>query len=233
MGGVLKPVVLVVEDEPNQAEMLIYNLEAAGYQALHAPTGEDALALAKDHEPDMILLDWMLPGISGMDVCRALRKNKQTAHVPIIMLTARGEEADRVQGLDNGADDYVVKPYLPSELLARVRAMLRRMRPTSGDKIEYGELVLDLDERKAKYFGDPVHLSATEYRILAAMAEKPGKVFSRERLLNLAWDRDADVELRTVDVHIRRLRKALSANGKEDPVRTVRGAGYSLAEAGE
>ena len=232
MTQVLQPLVLVAEDEPQQAEMLIYNLEADGYQTMHAPDGEEARMIAIKYKPDIILLDWMLPKRTGIEVCSILRSTDETRDIPIIMLTARGTEADRVRGLDIGADDFVVKPYLPSELLARIRALLRRTRPaTTKDAIEHGELQLDLNAHKVRYEGEELHLSATEFRLLTVLAEQPGKVFSRERLLDLAWGHDVYIEARTVDAHIRRLRKTLTEDGRKDPIRTVRGSGYALAEA--
>ena len=226
----LHPLVLVAEDEPQQAEMLIYNLEADGYQTVHAPDGEEARMIAIKYKPDIILLDWMLPKRTGIEVCSILRGTEETKSIPIIMLTARGTEADRVRGLDIGADDFVVKPYLPSELLARIRAVLRRSRPaTTGNIIAHGELHLDLDAHKVSYVGAELHLSATEFRLLAVLAEQPGKVFSRERLLDLVWGHGVYIEARTVDAHIRRLRKTLTRDSRNDPIRTVRGSGYALA----
>jgi len=228
----LKPLVLVAEDEPQQAEMLIFNLQSEGYQTMHAKDGEEARELSIEHKPDVILLDWMLPKNTGIDVCSILRNTDKTKDIPIIMLTARGSEADRVRGLDIGADDYVVKPYLPSELLARIRAVLRRSRPATTETIiQRGELILDLDAHKVSYEGSNIHLSATEFRLLAVLAEHPKKVFSRERLLDLVWGLNVYVEARTVDVHIRRLRKTLTNEGQPDPIRTIRGSGYALADS--
>ncbi len=230
MKQTLQPLVLIAEDEPQQAEMLVYNLEADGYQTIHAPDGEEACSLAIKYKPDVILLDWMLPKRTGIEVCSILRNTDETKSTPIIMLTARGSEADRVRGLDIGADDFVVKPYLPSELLARIRAVLRRSRPaTSETVIACGELTLDLEAHKVTYEGTSIHLSATEFRLLAVLAEHPKKVFTRERLLDLAWGRNVYVEARTVDAHVRRLRKTLTKEGRKDPIRTVRGSGYALA----
>lgn len=227
------PLVLVVEDEPHQAELLLYNLASSGYRTEHAADGETAVRIAREEEPDIIVLDWMLPNLSGIDVCRTLRHDRATRDIPIIMLTARGEESDRVHGLDSGVDDYIVKPFLPSELMARIRAVLRRTRPgKSASRIDVGDLSLDLDTYTVTYGGDAIGLSITEFRILAALAERPEKVFSRERLLDLAWERGIHVEIRTVDVHIRRLRKQLTATGKKDPIRTVRGVGYALSSGG-
>jgi two-component system, OmpR family, phosphate regulon response regulator PhoB len=229
MKQVLQPLILVAEDEQHQADMLIYNLKAAGYQTMHAVDGEEAHLLANKCKPDLVVLDWMLPKCTGIEVCSILRNNDDTKDIPIIMLTARGTEADRVRGLDFGADDFVVKPYLPSELLARIRAVLRRSRPATSEKIiECGNLRLNLETHEVFYEGANIHLSATEFRLLAVLAESPGKVFNRERLLDMAWGRDIYIESRTVDVHIRRLRKNLTDNDRKDPIRTVRGSGYAL-----
>lgn len=226
-----EPIVLIVEDEVAQMEMLAYNVEALGYTALRADTGEEGMLLAAEHEPDLIILDWMLPGQSGIEICRQLRRKPETKATPIIMLTARGQEEDRVRGLDTGADDYVVKPYSVNELMARVRAMLRRASPTSvGEVLSHGDITLDAEQHRVTRDGAPVHLGPTEYRLLAVLMEKPGRVYSRERLLDLVWGRDIYVEARTVDVHVGRLRKALKGLGKDDPIRTVRGAGYALDE---
>lgn len=223
------PTVLIVEDEIAQMEMLAYNVEALGYVALRADTGEEGLLLAAEHEPDLIILDWMLPGQSGIEICRQLRRKPETKATPIIMLTARGQEEDRVRGLDTGADDYVVKPYSVNELMARVRAMLRRASPTAvGEVLNHGDITLDAEQHRVTRSGTPVHLGPTEYRLLAVLMEKPGRVYSRERLLDLVWGRDIYVEARTVDVHVGRLRKALKGAGTDDPIRTVRGAGYAL-----
>ncbi|MEX2616058.1 MAG: phosphate regulon transcriptional regulator PhoB [Alphaproteobacteria bacterium] len=225
----MKPFILIVEDEPPQAELLSYNLEREGYRTRVASDGDEALALASEDPPDLIVLDWMMPEISGIEVCRQLRRRADAKNLPIIMLTARGEEADRVRGLDSGADDYMVKPYSPGEMVARIRALLRRTRPGFSDEtLEYGGVVMDLAAHKVTCNGKPVRLGPTEYRLLLTLIERPGRVFSREQLLDLAWGREIYVEQRTVDVHIRRLRKALSDAGSEDLIRTVRGAGYSL-----
>lgn len=229
MTGATSALVLVVEDEAAQAELLKYNLEAEGFQVAHASDGEEALVLVDEAEPDLILLDWMLPKLSGIEVCRNLKRQTQTKQIPIIMLTARGEEADRVRGLDTGADDYVTKPYSVNELIARVRAMLRRTRPGSvGEVMSYGDIKLDAGEHKVTRSGTFVKLGPTEFRLLSTFMERPGRVWSRESLLDRVWGRDKEVDLRTVDVHIGRLRKALSADGAADPIRTVRGAGYAL-----
>ncbi len=225
----MKPFILIVEDEPPQAELLSYNLEREGYRTRVASDGDEALALTSEDPPDLIVLDWMMPEISGIEVCRQLRRRADAKNLPIIMLTARGEESDRVRGLDSGADDYMVKPYSPGEMVARIRALLRRTRPGFSDEtLEYGGIVMDLAAHKVTFNGKAVRLGPTEYRLLLTLIERPGRVFSREQLLDLAWGREIYVEQRTVDVHIRRLRKALSDAGSEDLIRTVRGAGYSL-----
>jgi two-component system phosphate regulon response regulator PhoB len=225
----MKPYILIVEDEAPQAELLSYNLEREGYRTRVASDGDEALAVTAEESPDLVVLDWMLPEISGIEVCRQLRRRVDSKHLPIIMLTARGEETDRVRGLDSGADDYMVKPYSPGEMIARIRALLRRSRPGFSDEtLEYGGIVMDLAAHKVTFNGKPVRLGPTEYRLLLTLIERPGRVFSRERLLDLAWGREIYVEQRTVDVHIRRLRKALSDAGGNDLIRTVRGAGYSL-----
>ena len=224
-----EPSVLIVEDEIAQMEMLSYNVEAEGFRVLRAMDGEEALLTAEEDQPDLIILDWMLPNLSGIEVCRQLKRKSETEQIPVIMLTARGQEEDRVRGLDTGADDYVVKPYSVNELMARVRAIIRRTRVGgSGGAIQHGDIVLDPEQHKVTRDGSPVHLGPTEYRLLAVLMEKPGRVYSRERLLDLVWGRDIYVEARTVDVHVGRLRKALKAFGEVDPIRTVRGAGYSL-----
>jgi two-component system phosphate regulon response regulator PhoB len=220
--------ILVVEDEASLATLLSYNLEKAGYDVSVATTGEDAMLLLEEEPPDLVLLDWMLPHLSGIEICRRLRRMPQTRELPVIMLTARGEEADRIRGLDTGADDYVTKPFSPSELVARIRALLRRARPAlSANELSTGELVMDLEAYRVRYDGEEVPLGPTEFRLLRHFMEHPGRVYSREQILNAVWGHDIHVEERTVDVHVGRLRKALRAAGK-DPIRTVRGAGYSL-----
>lgn len=229
MTGSVNALILIVEDEPAQLELLSYNLEAGGFRVARARDGEEALLLADELRPDLILLDWMLPKLPGIEVCRQLRKHRGTKLTPIIMLTARGEEEDRVRGLDIGADDYVTKPYSVNELVARVRAMLRRTRPGSvGELLTYDDIELDAEEHKVTRAGLPIRLGPTEYRLLLTFLERPGRVWSRDDLLDRVWGRDKDVDLRTVDVHIGRLRKALVAHGKPDVIRTVRGAGYAL-----
>ena len=231
MADATDPVVLVVEDEPAQMEVLRYNLKTEGYQVVTAMTGEDALLLAGEIGPDLVLLDWMLPNLSGIEVCRRLKRSKGTSDVPVLMLTARGEEEDRIRGLDIGADDYVVKPYSVKELMARVRAVLRRSRPSvAGDVLVYDDIELDQQQHRVTRNGIPIALGPTEYRLLLTLMEAPGRVWSRENLLDRVWGRTADVETRTVDVHIGRLRKVLR-NGRGDPIRTVRGFGYSLDSA--
>ncbi len=229
MANATAPLILVVEDEPAQLELICYNLQKEGFAIERASDGEEALLLAGEVKPDLIILDWMLPHVSGIEVCRQLRSQKNTRHIPILMLTARSAEADRVRGLDTGADDYVVKPYSVDELIARTRAVLRRTRPASvGEMLTYEDLVLDTERHKVKRGGQKLKLGPTEYRLLCTFMEKPGRVWSREQLLDRAWGRDADVDLRTVDVHVGRLRKALLKDGQQDLIRTVRGSGYSL-----
>ena len=227
--GADQPHVLVVEDEPAQREVLAYNLEAEGFGVAKAETGDDALMLVNETQPDVIILDWMLPGVSGIEICRRLKSNSDTRKIPVIMLTARSEEADRVRGLETGADDYVIKPYSVIELMARVRTQLRRVRPaTIGERLEYSDILLDAETHRVTRGGDAIKLGPTEFRLLSTFMEKPGRVWSREQLLDRVWGRDIYVDTRTVDVHIGRLRKALCQHGGEDPVRTVRGAGYAL-----
>lgn len=223
------PSVLVVEDEPAQREVLVYNLEAEGYGVSRAEDGDEALVLVQEAEPDVIILDWMLPGVSGIEVCRRLKASNSTRGIPIIMLTARSEEADRVRGLETGADDYVVKPYSVNELMARVRTQLRRVRPsTVGEKLEFDGISLDAETHRVTREGNEIKLGPTEFRLMATFLEKPGRVWTREQLLDRVWGRDIYVDTRTVDVHIGRLRKALCRDGQDDPIRTVRGAGYAL-----
>lgn len=229
MAGVDHPTVLVVEDEPAQREVLAYNLEAEGFNVSKAENGEEALMLVDEVSPDIIVLDWMLPNVSGIEVCRRLKTRAETRGVPIIMLSARSEEVDRVRGLETGADDYVVKPYSVVELMARVRAQLRRTRPAAvGEQLEFDDIVLDAETHRVHRAGQLLKLGPTEFRLLSTFMEKPGRVWSREQLLDRVWGRDIYVDTRTVDVHIGRLRKALCQFGGDDPVRTVRGAGYAL-----
>ena len=224
-----QPTVLVVEDEPAQRELLAYNLAAEGFRVVQAENGEDGLLLVDEENPDIIVLDWMLPSVSGIEVCRRLKTRTDTRSIPIIMLSARTEEVDRIRGLETGADDYVVKPYSIPELMARVRAQLRRVRPaTVGQQLTYGDILLDAESHRVFRNEAPLKLGPTEFRLLATFMEKPGRVWSREQLLDRVWGRDIYVDSRTVDVHVGRLRKALCQYGGDDPVRTVRGAGYAL-----
>jgi two-component system phosphate regulon response regulator PhoB len=223
------PTVLVVEDEPAQRDVLSYNLESEGFEVVSAADGDEALLLVSEVMPDIIVLDWMLPGISGIEICRRLKTRTETAGIPVIMLSARSEEVDRVRGLETGADDYVVKPYSVLELMARVRSQLRRVRPASvGQRLEYEGIVLDAETHRVTRDEKPLKLGPTEFRLLSTFMEKPGRVWSREQLLDRVWGRDIYVDSRTVDVHIGRLRKALCVHGANDPLRTVRGAGYAL-----
>jgi two-component system phosphate regulon response regulator PhoB len=223
------PSVLLVEDEPAQREVLAYNLEAEGFAVTQAANGEEAMMLVGESAPDLILLDWMMPLVSGLEVCRRLKLRPETRGIPIIMLSARSEEVDKVRGLETGADDYVIKPYSLVELMARLRAHLRRVRPASaGVVLEWGDISLDPETHRVMRGGAALKLGPTEFRLLATFLEKPGRVFSREQLLDRVWGRDIYVDSRTVDVHIGRLRKSLCAQGGDDPLRTVRGAGYAL-----
>jgi two-component system phosphate regulon response regulator PhoB len=223
------PYVLVVEDEDALATLLQYNLEKEGYDVTVAGDGEEALILVDERLPDLVVLDWMLPKVSGIEVCRRLRSRPETRNVPIIILTARGEETDRIRGLDTGADDYVVKPFSMTELTARIRAVLRRIRPgLAEDRIRHGDIVVDRVAHRVRRGGREVHLGPTEFRLLDYLMQHPGRVFSREQLLDAVWGSDVYVEARTVDVHIGRLRKALNHEIEVDPIRTVRSAGYSL-----
>lgn len=224
-----RPLVLVVEDETALAELLKYNLEKEGYRVSVATDGEEALAQAEESPPDLVLLDWMLPKAPGVEVCRRLRAWQETRNTPIVMLTARSEESDRVRGLDIGADDYVTKPFSMGELLARIRAVMRRIRPAlADDKVHCGDIVLDRVAHRVKRGSREVRLGPTEFRILEHFMQHPGRVFSREQLLDAVWGSDVYVEARTVDVHIGRLRKALMEGEESDPIRTVRSAGYAL-----
>ena len=226
----MTPHILVVEDEDALSTLLQYNLDKEGYEVVVAADGEEALTLVSEKLPDLVVLDWMLPKVSGIEVCRRLRQRAESRNVPIIMLTARGEESDRIRGLDTGADDYVVKPFAMSELSARIRAVLRRLRPgLAEDRVRCGDLVIDRVAHRVKRSGKEIHLGPTEFRLLDYLMQHPGRVFSREQLLDAVWGSDVYVEARTVDVHIGRLRKALNRDDVEtDPIRTVRSAGYSL-----
>ena len=224
-----QPTVLVVEDESAQREVLTYNLEAEGFRVASAVNGEEAMLLVDEVSPDIIVLDWMLPSVSGIEVCRRLKSRPDTRAVPIIMLSARSEEVDRVRGLETGADDYVIKPYSVVELMARVRTQLRRVRPSSvGVQLDFADITLDPETHRVFRSGRTLKLGPTEFRLLTTFMEKPGRVWSREQLLDRVWGRDIYVDTRTVDVHIGRLRKALMQHGGNDPLRTVRGAGYAL-----
>jgi len=225
----MTPYILIVEDDDAISALLEYNLSKDGYEVVVAADGEEALTLVSERLPDIVVLDWMLPKVSGIEVCRRLRQRTESRNVPIIMLTARGEESDRIRGLDTGADDYVVKPFTMSELSARIRAVLRRLRPgLSEDRVTRGDLIIDRVAHRVKRQGEEIHLGPTEFRLLDYFMQNPGRVFSREQLLDAVWGSDVYVEARTVDVHIGRLRKALNTGNGEDPIRTVRSAGYSL-----
>ncbi len=220
---------LLVEDDPSLAELLEFRFENEGYQVRATPDGDEALILAQEDVPDLVILDWMIEGTSGIEVCRRLRRQQETANVPIIMLTARGEEDDRIRGLETGADDYLTKPFSPRELLARVAAVMRRVRPAlAGEEIVAGDIRLDPAAHRVERQGEALQMGPTEYRLLKFFMESPGRVFSRNQLLDAVWGTESDIELRTVDVHIRRLRMALEIDGAKDPIRTVRSAGYSL-----
>jgi len=219
----------VVEDEDALATLLQYNLEKEGYQVALAADGEEALMLVDERLPDLVVLDWMLPKISGIELCRRLRGRSETRNMPIMMLTARGEESDRIRGLDTGADDYVTKPFSMTELAARIRAVLRRIRPgLAEDRVSHGDITMDRVAHRVRRSGREIHLGPTEFRLLDYLMQHPGRVFSREQLLDSVWGSDVYVEARTVDVHIGRLRKALNTDEEVDPIRTVRSAGYSL-----
>lgn len=225
----MQPCVLIVEDEPAQREILKYNLEAEGFRVVTAEDGSNALLLVQEEMPDLILLDWMLPGTSGIVVCRQIKSRNDMRGIPIIMISARSEEVDKVRGLETGADDYVSKPYSAMELIARAKAHLRRTRPASvGERLSFGDIILDAETHRVTRGDAELKLGPTEFRLLTTFMEKPGRVWSREQLLDRVWGRDIYVDTRTVDVHIGRLRKALSRSGGTDPIRTVRGAGYAL-----
>jgi len=221
--------ILVVEDEEALATLLDYNLSNEGYKVSIARDGEEALFRIDENQPDLIILDWMLPKVSGIEICRQLRTKPETRAIPVIMLTARSEESDRIRGLETGADDYLTKPFSTAELIARARAVLRRVRPALvEDSVTYGDIVLDRTSHKVRREDREIHLGPTEYRLLEHLIQHPGRVFSREQLLNAVWGSDVFVEVRTVDVHIGRLRKALNKFKQGDPIRTVRSAGYAL-----
>jgi len=225
----VQPYVLVMEDEDALATLLSYNLEKEGYRVVVASDGEEGMLKIDERLPDLVLLDWMLPKLSGIEVCRRIRGRSETRNLPIIMLTARGEESDRVRGLDTGADDYLTKPFSMTELTARIRAVLRRIRPgLADDRINHGDIVIDRVAHRVRRAGLEIHLGPTEFRLLDHFMQHPGRVFSREQLLDAVWGSDVYVEARTVDVHVGRLRKALNVEGTVNPIRTVRSAGYSL-----
>ena len=229
MNSALKPLVLIVEDEADIVTLLKYNLEKEGFRVNAASDGEEALLLAGEQTPNIVLLDWMLPLMSGLEVCRQMRRNAKMRDIPIIMLTARGEEGDRVRGLNSGADDYITKPFSPTELVARMRAVLRRATPGMTDEtLQFADVTMDLAAHRVRRNGRDVHLGPTEFRLLRHFMQHPGRVFSREQLLDLVWGHDVYVEPRTVDVHIRRLRKAMNEETEMDLIRTVRSAGYAL-----
>ncbi len=226
-----EPAVLVVEDESALSTLLRYNLEREGYRVFEARDGEEALILADEVKPDLVVLDWMLPQLSGLEICRRLRGRGDMRNVPIVMLTARGEETDRIRGLDTGADDYIVKPFSMTEFLARLRAVMRRVRPSLvEDIVTVGEISIDRGSHRVRRSSRDIHLGPTEYRLLDQLMQHPGRVFSREQLLDSVWGSDVYVEARTVDVHVGRLRKALNQSDEKDPIRTVRSAGYSFDE---
>jgi two-component system phosphate regulon response regulator PhoB len=225
----MNPHVLIVEDEKALADLLQYNLEKEGYRVSLASDGEEALIMADEDRPDLFVLDWMLPKAPGIEVCRRLRQRQDTRNTPIVMLTARSDESERIRGLDTGADDYIVKPFSMQELLARLRAVMRRIRPgLAEDKVSVGDITIDRASHRVKRAGREVHLGPTEYRLLDHLMQHPGRVFSREQLLNAVWGSDVYVETRTVDVHIGRLRKAMNEGAENDPIRTVRAAGYAI-----
>lgn len=224
-----QPCVLLVEDEGVQREVLTYNLEAEGFRVVSAETGDEAMLLVAEEAPDLLLLDWMLPNVSGIEICRRVKADPESRHIPVIMLSARSDEDDRVRGLETGADDYVVKPYSVIELMARVRTQLRRSRPTTmGERLSFQDIILDSGEHRVFRGGQSLHLGPTEFRLLSTLMERPGRVWTREQLLDRVWGRDIYVDSRTIDVHVGRLRKVLMTNGGENPIRTVRGTGYAL-----
>jgi len=223
--------VLLVEDDENITELVRYNLETAGFAIDSVADGEEGLLKAQEEAPDIILLDWMLPNLSGLEICRQLRRKPSTQNIPIIMLTARADEPDRIRGLETGADDYIVKPFSPKELIVRIQAVLRRVRPAlAGHMLAFKDIQLDNVSHRVTRSDRVINLGPTEYRLLRHFMENPSRVFSREQLLDSVWGRDVYVEPRTVDVHIRRLRKAINENGEQDYIRTVRSAGYALDE---
>ena len=225
----MKASILVVEDDLALCELLTWNLGAEGYDVRSTGDGEEALLMVREQAPDAIILDWMIEQVPGIEVCRQLRKDKETVKIPILMLTARGEEEDRIRGLKTGADDYVTKPFSPRELLARIEALLRRSRPAlTGDVLAFADVELDPASHRVRRSGEALHLGPTEFRLLRYFMERPNRVLSRQQILDGVWGMDSDIDERTVDVHIRRLRKAINAEGQEDPIRTVRAAGYAM-----
>jgi two-component system phosphate regulon response regulator PhoB len=227
----MKPMILVVEDETALTTLLTYNLERNGYRVTVASDGDEALLRIAEEMPDLVLLDWMLPNVSGIEVCRRIRANPKSRNLPVVMLTARGEEGDRVRGLETGADDYVTKPFSMMELIARLHAVLRRIRPALADEVmQVGELTLNRGERRVRRGEREIHLGPTEFRLLDHLMRFPDRVFTREQLLDSVWGNDVYVEARTVDVHIGRLRKCLNAQGEADMIRTVRSAGYAISD---
>lgn len=225
--------ILLVEDDRALVELIGFHLEKAGYETKQTASGEEALLMVRESPPDLILLDWMIEDISGIEVCRRLRRMPQDKPIPIIMMTARGEESDRIRGLDTGADDYITKPFSPREMLARIGAVLRRVRPAlAGATLTYEDLEMDVANHRVRRGGRAIHLSPSEYRLLRHFLESPRRVFTREGLLDTVWSEGADLDLRTVDVQIRRIRKALNEGGKPDLIRTVRSAGYALESSG-
>ncbi|SEM92929.1 two-component system, OmpR family, phosphate regulon response regulator PhoB [Loktanella fryxellensis] len=225
----LQPTVLIVEDEPAQREILTFNLEAQGFRVVSTADGSEALMMIAEEMPDLILLDWMLPGTSGIEICRQVKMQPSLRGIPIIMISARSEDDEKVRGLETGADDYISKPYSVAELIARAKGQLRRSRPASvGERLVFDDMILDPETHRVFRSDKEVKLGPTEFRLLTTLMEKPGRVWNREQLLDRVWGRDIYVDTRTVDVHVGRLRKALASHGGDDPIRTVRGAGYAL-----
>ena len=223
-----KKKILVVEDDIALLPLITYNLEKNGFDVQEAKNGEDALLLVKEEVPSLAILDWMIPSPSGLEVCKILRRKKETSQLPIIMLTAKGEEEDRVRGLNSGADDYISKPFSPNELVARIKALLRRSSSSESETIEFKDIKMDVNEHKVYRGNQKIHLGPTEYKLLKHLIENPGRVYSREQLLDYVWGHGVYVESRTVDTHIRRLRKAINIAGSKNLIRTVRAAGYSI-----
>lgn len=225
----MNPSVLVVEDDTALCDLLAWNLSAEGYDVRSTGDGEEALLMVREQMPDAIILDWMIEQVPGIEVCRQLRKDRETAKIPIVMLTARGEEEDRIRGLKTGADDYVTKPFSPRELMARVEELLRRSRPSlTGDSLVFGDIELDPTSHRVRRGGEALHLGPTEFKLLRYFMERPNRVLSRQQILDGVWGMDSDIDERTVDVHIRRLRKAINRDNDMDPIRTVRAAGYAM-----